>query len=316
MKNKIIKAICFISILIIILIILSYIVIPKNNTKEAGMHYVEASGILAEKENTIDMIVIGDSEAVTSIIPMQMWNDCGFSSYICATLEQTIPQGIYILSKAFEKQKPKVLMVEVNNIFAKVDRDELITETAGVFLPVVEYHDRWKSITNDDFGKIDYNTINHMKGYRYTNSVEEADDSEYMKKDIIKENTIPRLAKTYIELLNAYCNNNGIKLIAIKTPTTTNWNYSNHRKMDKFLNKEKIEFLDLNENENREKIKIDWRTDSKDGGDHLNHYGAKKVTNYLEKYLSDMNILQDHRNDIEYSNWNDSYEIYKKEVNE
>ena len=96
----------------------------------------------------------------------------------------------------------------------------------------------------------------------------------------------------------------------------TNWNHSNHKTMKKFCKDENIEFLDLNDKEKRDEIKIDWKRDSKDGGDHLNHYGARKVTHYLEKYLSDMNILQDHRNDNEYSNWNDSYKIYKETVKE
>ena len=57
---------------------------PKNNYVEYGMHYRGASGILAEEENTIDTIIIGNSEAYSSIIPMELWKDYGYTSYNCA----------------------------------------------------------------------------------------------------------------------------------------------------------------------------------------------------------------------------------------
>ena len=85
MKKIIIKAICFLLILLLILIILSKIFIPKNNTKVAGIpkNKVREYGVLAEPENTLDVIMIGDSEAYTSFIPLEAWNEYGYTSYVC-----------------------------------------------------------------------------------------------------------------------------------------------------------------------------------------------------------------------------------------
>ena len=59
MKKIIFKCITFLLILLVILIILSKIFVPKNNTKEAGLEnkYILASGIYLEPENTIDVLV-------------------------------------------------------------------------------------------------------------------------------------------------------------------------------------------------------------------------------------------------------------------
>ena len=69
MKN-IIKALTFLFILSILLIGSSRILEPKNNDKESGMATPDANGFLAEKENTIDVLFIGDSLIYTSILPM------------------------------------------------------------------------------------------------------------------------------------------------------------------------------------------------------------------------------------------------------
>lgn len=75
MKKIILKIIFFFLILLLLLIGLSCIFHPKNNTAEAGMEINGATQILGEKENTIDIIVLGNSEAFTSIIPMKLWED-------------------------------------------------------------------------------------------------------------------------------------------------------------------------------------------------------------------------------------------------
>ena len=97
-----------------LLLLLSAILHPKNNSVEAGIHSRGASGLLAEPEDTIDVIVVGNSEAYTSIIPMELWNDYGFTSYVCASPEQSLPQSVRFVYEACKTQNPKIIMLESN----------------------------------------------------------------------------------------------------------------------------------------------------------------------------------------------------------
>ena len=57
--KNIIKPVVFLAIFVLLLVIASFIFNPKDNTSKAGMTEVRANGILSEKENSIDVIVIG-----------------------------------------------------------------------------------------------------------------------------------------------------------------------------------------------------------------------------------------------------------------
>ena len=88
--KKVLKGTIFFIGLLILLSILSSIFIPKNNTKEDGMIDEAASGILSEKDNTIDVIFVGNSVIYTSIIPMKIWEDYFLSLNINEYLFSTI----------------------------------------------------------------------------------------------------------------------------------------------------------------------------------------------------------------------------------
>ena len=52
---------------------------PKDNTEAAGFHYPWASGYLAEPEDTIDVLIRGDSEVYADFIPLQIWQEQGIT---------------------------------------------------------------------------------------------------------------------------------------------------------------------------------------------------------------------------------------------
>ena len=66
----------------------------------------------------------------------------------------------------------------------------------------------------------------------------------------------------------------------------------------------------------RKEIGFSWKTDSRDGGNHLNCYGAKKVSLYVGQYIKDHVQLEDKRQNPAYADWNDDYTAYIKHLAE
>ena len=57
---------------------------------------------------------------------------------------------------------------------------------------------------------------------------------------------------------------------------------------------------------------MDWNTDTRDGGRHLNCEGAEKVSAYLGKYISEKYSFKDKRKSEKYADWNNDYMNYVK----
>lgn len=124
-----------------------------------------------------------------------------------------------------------------------------------------------------------------------------------------KKRIIPKSNYYYIEKIIDDAKKNNIKLIFIGLPSQKSWNYKKHNTMVELSKKYNLTYLNLNLDSN---LNIDWETDTKDNGEHLNYAGAKKVSKFLGDYLSKLEILVDHRQEIEYNNWNETYKYYSQ----
>ena len=254
----------------------SWIVTPKNNMKEFGMEEVSANGILGEKDNTIDVLVLGDSESYSAITPMQLWKETGYTAYVCGTSAQTLDYTNRLLRRAFEDQTPKLVILETNAIFRKVALSKAMLSTLGNVLPVFQYHDRWKNLNENDWkGNVKFTWTNDLKGYRYNANIVPSKIVDYMvpTKDMAN---IPELNRQYVESIKNYCDEHGAKLIFLSTPSTINWNYKRHNAVAQLADDLQCDYVDLNLM--TEEVPINWHTDTRDKGDHLNHAGAVKVT--------------------------------------
>ncbi|MDE5670311.1 MAG: hypothetical protein K2I14_02445, partial [Eubacterium sp.] len=114
-KNGI-KAVSFVLVIAVILLALSPVFMPKTNK---GLKDKSAQGFLAEPDNSIDVLFVGDSLAYSTFIPLKIFNDYGISSYVCGTPSQTLAYSEDFIRRAFKNQKPKLVVLETDSVFRR-----------------------------------------------------------------------------------------------------------------------------------------------------------------------------------------------------
>lgn len=268
------------------------------------------AGIQAEKENTIDVLVLGDSEAYTSISPLKLWKKHGFTTYVCGQSSQKIQEAYYMLKTALKTQSPKLVILETNMFFRYEGLvksvETSVTEAAGYYIPLIKYHNLWKKMADGS-----EKAVKDYKGFIIRDAVDSYEGGEYMK-ETEKRAEIPEYNRWYINAILNLCKENKIDVLLYSAPSPKNCNMKRHNAVSDCAEEKGIPYLDLNKK--TAELGINWKTDSLDKGDHLNLSGACKVTEYLGKYLKENYNLPDKREDDAYKSWNDLAEKYKEKA--
>ncbi len=308
MRKNILKSILFLLPLAVLTVLLGPVFMPKDNTAQAGMLETDPSAILSQPENSIDLLFLGDSEAYSGFVPMELWQDFGIASFVCACVDQKPYETEEFLKTALERQSPKVVVLETNVLYRVYSRIDRIVPAAQQLLPVLRYHSRWKSLTLRDLRAPEYTGEYPDRGYHLLLSADPREDLEgYMAPTEARE-ALSSANLRSLRNIHDLCQKNNIQLILYSVPSPENWNMARHNTMEDLAGELGILYLDGNL-ENRD---IDWARDTYDNGDHLNYYGAAKITHWLGDRLRD--TLPDHRGEAAYAAWDRDLEALPERI--
>lgn len=305
MKKRILSCTLFLGLLAVSLWGLSLYFLPKNNTPEAGMGDILANGILAEPENTLDYLVLGDSLAMTGVNPWTVWRDQGYTGYVCAATGLDPEGAAGFLDTALKHQQPKVVLLEAHQLYKALTPLESGTRRISRLIPVLEYHDNWKFLKPAQaLQPVCYDNPMVERGYYLRKAVSPADPGDYMDpKD--GDDPIPEQSLRIFMRMADRCRDQGITLVLFSLPSSVNWNDAAHRAVAELAEELEVPYLDMN----LLNIGIDWSQDTLDGGDHLNATGAEKASACLETVLDGYG-LRDKREDPAFARWNRDLETF------
>lgn len=313
-KHNIVKATAFALVFILILGVLGVAFTPKRSDPGSGITNSNARGFYGEPKNSIDVVILGDSNAYSACSPMYIWNKYGIPTYVAAEGFQNVTGASNLLDEVLTCQKPKLVVFDVNMLWTgkttlkKVENN--LKNVAYKYLPLAQYHNRWKTMdVKDMFGAKEYTYRSASRGQYLSMDVRPFTGQSKMT-PTDDEEAIPEVSKVLLEKLIAKCNDNGIKIMFMETPTAKSWNYARHNAMVKYAKEKKINFVDMNTLDGE--YAVDWNTDTRDGGRHLNCEGAEKVSAYLGKYISEKYSFKDKRKSEKYADWNNDYMNYVK----
>lgn len=330
-----IKVVSFILVFVIILEILCTTVFSKSNATTYKNKFKNAYNFVNEVDNTIDIVALGNSDIYSAIIPVRLWDKRGYTSTLVGSPRQTVPMCYNLLKEVLEKQSPKFVILEADMFYEGVElntemiegettktdyfkflpyiSDKYLSTAIQNRFPVFLLHDRWKKVAlrseNKEKKKNEVkDTCNYNHGYYFNKKIYKVTPNDNMNyTDAIE--TLPQETALYLSKITELCKKNDIQLMIISTPSLTTWSYARHNAVDEYAKDNDIPYLDFNALEDYE---IDYKRDFRDKGIHMNYYGAKKITNYIGKFIKDnySDIIEDKREDDNYSYWYDDKERF------
>ena len=290
-KSKYIEIIILLLLLAASVCFLSHIFSPENLNLPVAINekdrYYES--IIREPENTIDTLIIGNSEAVTLVDTPRFEKETGRSAYSVGKAGSSVADAYYTLRDITKMQDIKLVILETDmfaddNIDYSSNREELkrvfTAETEHLF-PVFRYHSAWKILAGQNEGY----PLNSERGYEERTDIVPYTGGEYML-PTEEVSYIPKLRVFYMNKIVKFCRKNDIDLLFVSAPSALLFNTKKHNAVSVYTEENNIPYLDLNSL--NDEIGIDWTTDTMDGGDHVNENGTEKVTDYLIKCISEV----------------------------
>ena len=307
--KKALKPVAFLLVLVCLLIGTSYFVAPKEyeNVYDIQLVNRKIDAVSQEKENTLDVLFTGDSEASNTFSPFQYWKEQGIASYNLGGSAQRLNDCYTVLEEVLKHQKPKILVLEPNTLFRKnavYNKEDSVLMMAEQIFPVLHHHNIYKSINLgvNLLGATKENVYaDQCKGYYARVKIRPYQGSDQYMKTNKRETAIYPETMKYFEKIVQLCKENQVELIMVSSPSPKNWSDERHDVIQALCDKYGITYYDLNKLDNA--LALDWTTDTLDRGDHLNINGSKKVNAYFGKILKEKYHIPDHRGEADYAIW-------------
>jgi hypothetical protein len=310
------EAVYFLLILAVLMVLLSAVTAPHP---DPVYNIVEASRDLycfdkeEKAEWPLDILISGNSTVYYGLSPEVLWNSRGVTSHNLGTPALRLADSYAVLRKALLKQHPKAVILETNSFYKdeglKTEyldnlsgqyKDAVIFNAYAAAFPVLRNHAVYKYLllpeTDSETGNF------HGSTGKDTVYALEQLPSQYSDQTVEKQ-PIPDDNLVYLNKINALCRQNGTDLILVSIPTTNDWDFGKDKGIREWAENNRRRYIDMNLPEYKQKVKIDWKKDTFDGGDHLNRAGAAKVSKYLGRYLQKKYRLTDHRDEVKYAGW-------------
>lgn len=316
----------FLILTILGLHISSRIFIPKWLDNSDNMYTWIKKGFYEEPKNSLELLFIGNSDLYRGISPIVLYDNYGIASYSYTAPGQRVWTGYYMLKESLLYQKPKVVVFGVDAVFSNNDssnsnyrkvfdnmkansvkyeaiNDDVynftLSEKISYYFPIFRYHARYKELTKEDLKYAFYDYHFAYKGLDLITEIKPYKNNyDYMKNN--KEIEISDKVKKYLDKIVDLCKENNIELLFVELPSADSWNLNKSKAVSNYAKEKNIEFIDLNLGQIKD---FDWKHDTSDKGDHLNVYGATKVTNYLGEYLTSNYQFTNYKNDDKYKQW-------------
>lgn len=348
MKNKkknlcgLRNAVIFTIIFILLFVAASNVLLPKvkDDATNKPVNMIRSCEVL--EKDTVDVVILGNSNAYRGINPMKIWMDCGITTCLIGHSFITEEEAYHRAKNFLDNQSPKLLVLETDCLFDTSnefdDEGNLIYEEEEVEendfgisaisnrledfdreilaaldskYPTVKFNYRWKQLTLKELANVTSQRSFTSRGFltsKHTEPFEHADT--YMDKSDKNKEPIDSLHLKYFQKIMDLCKEKDIELALLTVPSGNSWNMRKHNTVKALAKENDLNYIDFNTRTNLIPT-FDWSEDTKDAGNHLNNKGASKVTAAYEKILKKKYGLKPTKlTDEQREVWNTDTEIF------
>lgn len=263
-------------------------------------------------QNSIDILFLGSSYAVSAFSPQRLYDKYGLCSYNLSSEQQNLLISYYWLKEAMRYQKPKVVVLDTLLCFEYDTREALNSSEAttrkaidymrwssnkreviqdigridsnqniiSYYFTNIRFHTRWRNLNEDDFYFKEMMSHENLKGYSALSNM--AGNENYKTFDITNDPQKVEMVPLMLEYLNKIadlCESEKIKLVLVKTPYYAN-SLARYNTINQYAMERQLQYIDFNETELYKEIGYDYSKDIHNGG-HANIWGATKLTDYI-----------------------------------
>ena len=235
---------------------------------------------------------LGDSQGWSTYSPIQLYKEHGFTSLNLCTPGQFMYDTYVLLKNTYKKQKPKLVVIDANMMFSFLNPLKFILLQN---FPIFHYHNiDTNKISEEYFARKGFNEYEGVVGY--TGSLDYMESGE--------RNTLSKQAMQYLDKINQICKENESQMLLVNTVSPLVWSNVRHEIIQKWCVDNNVNYVDYNSSEQLETIDFDFSNDFRDGGDHVNLNGSRKICENLGNFIKQNYALEDHRKDSSYQEWN------------
>lgn len=280
---------------IVFCFLLSIFSMPFQKYHKYGYQFEEVQSktkLVNEQKTSIDCVFLGDSQGWSTYSPIQLYKEHGFTSLNLCTPGQFMYDTYVLLKNTYKKQKPKLVVIDANMMFSFLNPLKFILLQN---FPIFHYHNiATNKISEEYFARKGFNEYEGVVGY--TGSL------DYMESE--ERNTLSKQAMQYLDKINQLCKENESQMLLVNTVSPLVWSNVRHEIIQKWCDDNDVNYVDYNTSEQLGAIDFDFNNDFRDGGDHVNLNGSRKICKNLGNYIKQNYALEDHRKDSSYQEWN------------
>lgn len=315
-----VKCICFFSLLGLVVFVVYDVLKWKDTT---GDYLSSVEQLYATEDDLIDVVFVGSSHCYCGIYPSVLWQQYGIAAFDMSVSSQDKNSSFHDLVELYKTQSPSVIFVDLHALTydkhlveANVYRNYLSLRTSpnsvalvnayidqeerGSFylrFPII--HTRYRELKKYDFLQYPPNTFGRGELY-----ISEKLGTSWADSAALNDRTVGELSdlnRQWLLDLIELAEEHGTAIEFMVLPYARSpFQQEIFNAAQEVLNELQYSYTDFNQL--LDELGLDLANDYVDP-EHMNAYGARKVSEYLGRTIAAEYDLPDHREDERYWQW-------------